>query len=1021
MRTRIDEVFGAALDLPPQRRTQFLNEACGDEVELREAVESLLHASEESDPWLQTGGAQKGNLFDALVSDVGAEDALEAGCRIDRYRVIRELGRGGMAVVYLAERADGRYQQEVALKVLKRGLDTEEVIRRFHQERQILASLDHPAIARLLDGGSTRDGRPFLVMEAVDGQPIDRYCDQRRLRIEERLLIYMRVAEVVQFAHRNLVIHRDLKCSNILVTDEGRIKLLDFGIAKLLVEDPGSPASHSTRTGARVMTPEWASPEQIRGQTVTTASDVYQLGLLLYELLTGHRPHRRRGRAAFELEQEICLGEVEEPSAKVANPGGSSDRSELTAEEISSARRTVPARLRKRLKGDLDSIVMKTLRRDPERRYATVERLRVDLERHLEGRPVAARRITVGYRLGKFLRRNRTGVQIAAAVLLLLGLVTGVNARRVAREQVRVQLQAEKTRHVAVFLRQLFEFSDPNLSQGQEISARELLDRGARRISEELVEEPEIRAEMMTVLGEIYCELGLYDRAGPLLEKALEIRESLFRVARASPEDRLPSLKALARLHSNQGRYGEAQALLDRARPIVEQVYGIDHLEAADLDNRSGLLRVAVGEYEEGRNLFRRALEIRRTSLGPDQSEVGESLNDLGGATFRLGQHDEAMEYFGQALAIRQRNLGPDHPKVADSLNNLAAVHQTAGRQAEAEPQMLRALAIWEKALGRDHPRLGRAFNNLATLYARQGRLAEAEEHFRQSLAIRERALSADHPEVLSCLRNLAMLCQLVGRYGDAEGFATRSLSGSQRALGDRHPAVASAARQLGALYREQGELEQAEPLLRRALEIDREPESPVPFGLGLSLYEMGEQRSQQGRLEEAARLLLSARDLFEKHLEPDSFQVAVVLVRLASLLARQGDLDEAESLYGRVLAIAEQRRGRSESDPSHAVALADALLGLGMLEDRRGDPLGARERWQEALEVINTVAETTGRVEALHLKAMVLLRLGRLEEAGPVVDHLHALGWRDRQLSDLCRQHRLDPEAVGARASSSS
>ncbi len=1015
MRNRADRIFRAALDLPAQRRAHFLKEACRQEVELREKVERLLHSFEESDPWLEPGGAQRGPLFDALVSDVAAEDGLEAGCRIDRYRVFRELGRGGMAVVYLAERADGRYQQNVALKVLKRGLDTEEVIRRFRQERQILASLDHPAIARLLDAGTTSDGRPFLVMEAVDGQPIDRYCDQRRLTIEERLRFFIRITEVVQFAHRNLVIHRDLKASNILVTAEGRIKLLDFGIAKLLVEGPESLASPSTRTGVRVMTPEWASPEQIRGQTVTTASDVYQLGLLLYELLTGRRPHRCRGRASFELEQEICLRDVEAPSSTVANQSASRDRSVVTPEEISRARRTVPDRLCGRLKGDLDSIVMKALRREPLRRYTTVERFGVDLERHREGRPVAARRITAGYRLGKFLRRNRIGVRIAASMLLFLGLVTAIYARRVAREQARVQLQTEKTRHVAAFLRELFEISDPNRAQGHEITARELLDRGARRISAELIEEPEIRADMMTVLGGIYCELGLFDRAGPLLEEALEIREGRFREGEASPELRLPSLRALARWHFDQGRYDETQALLGRARRIVEHAYGADHPEAADLDDRMASLRVARGEYEEGRNLFRRALAIRRAAVELDRLKVADSLNNLGGVAFRLGELDQGAEYFGQALTIRERDLGPDHPKVADSLNNLAVVHQNAGRLAAAEAPMLRALGIWEKALGRDHPRLGRAFNNLATLYARQGRLPEAEEYFRVALAIRERALGADHPEVLSCLRNLAMLCKLVGRYRDAEGFARRSLSGSAGSLGERHPAVATAARGLGSLYRDQGELERAEPLLRRALEIDRASDSPGPFSLGLSLFEMGELRSQQGRFDEAVLLLSDARALFEQHLEPDSFQVAMVLVRLGSLLARQGEPGEAEILYDRALAIAAQRRAGSESEPDHAIAQANAHLGLGTIAAGRGDSQSARQRWLAALDVVDAVAEPLGLVEALHTKAMVLLHLGRHQEALPLVGRLDALGWRDRQLADLRRRHGLDPEAQGS------
>ena len=440
-----DVLFDQALDLPPEERSAFLNAACDGDAVLRQTVETLLfHAeADEVRAGFPEGFLEKKPLgLDGLLRQVaeGLEEELEdplKGQRIGPYRITDEVGRGGMGVVYRAERIEGPFSQQVAIKVLPRGRDTAALLRRFEQEQRVLALLDHPHIARLLDGGLTEGGRPYFVMEYVDGEPLDAYCDRHRLSIGKRLRLFLAVCEAVQYAHQNLVVHRDLKPSNILVaapTEEGgqpalasrglQVKLLDFGIAKLLSgEGASGPGEILTRTGERLLTPEYAAPEQIRGEAVTTATDVYGLGVLLYELLTGQRPCHTTGRSRYEVEQAVCKTEPTRPSVAVTRPvveTGAATHGEPSPEAVGRARRLRVDQLQRTLRGDLDAICLKALRKEPEARYASVEALADDLRRYATGLPVQARRGSVGYRARKFVRRHRWGVAAAAVFVLLL-------------------------------------------------------------------------------------------------------------------------------------------------------------------------------------------------------------------------------------------------------------------------------------------------------------------------------------------------------------------------------------------------------------------------------------------------------------------------------------------------------------------------------------------------------------------------------------------------------------------------
>jgi eukaryotic-like serine/threonine-protein kinase len=510
--------------------------------------------------------------------------------RIGPYRALKELGRGGMGRVYLAARADEQYQKRVAIKVIKAEVDRDEVVSRFRRERQILASLDHPNISRFLDGGATEDGRPYVVMEYVEGRAIDQYCDRESLSIPERLKLFRQLCSAVEYAHRNLIVHRDIKPGNILVTADGVPKLLDFGIAKLV--NPGLSGDGGTMTGL-AMTPEYASPEQARGEPVTTISDVYSLGVLLYLLLTGHLPYRLKTRQTLDVLRAVCEAEPEKPSTAVGRTEDTGGQA-LTAEEVSRTREASPEQLRRRLSGDLDTILLMALRKEPARRYPSVEALSEDLRRYLEGLPIKARKATFSYRTGKFLRRNWAGASgVAMVILLIVGFAvsTLVQSRQLRTER-------NKASRVSSFLVDLFKVSNPSEARGNTVTAREILDKGAARIRRELKEEPEERATLMDTMGTVYDELGLYDEAEGLLRESLEIRT---RVLGNENPDVATSLDGLAKVLYRKNDYDGAEARYREALAMRRKLLGNEHPDVAETLNFLALVRDEKGRLRRGR------------------------------------------------------------------------------------------------------------------------------------------------------------------------------------------------------------------------------------------------------------------------------------------------------------------------------------------------------------------------------------------------------------------------------------
>jgi serine/threonine-protein kinase len=780
----VGHLLDAALDLEPNDREDFLDRACAGHPEVRAAVDRMLRDCAESEGFLE--GEPAPTYATPVVAALLAGDSQHMpsrdGRRIGPYRLVREAGHGGMGVVYLAERADEQYLGRVALKLMRGGpwlTADDHLTRRFVEERQILASLEHPGIARLLDGGVTGDGLPWFAMEYVDGTPIDRYCDEHRLTIDERIALFCDVCDAVAFAHRNLVVHRDLKPSNLLVTAERRVKLLDFGIAKLLApmdggaDEPG--ADPATRTVFRALTPEYASPEQARGDRVGTASDVYSLGVILHELLTGSRPNV------------------------------TDHRTPVDARQASDARGTTPERLRRALRGDLEAITLAAVRAEPERRYPSGDQLAADLRRYLVGLPVIARRDGRAYRAGKFIRRHRAGVaaSVAAAIVLVaFSVVTAIQSDQLREQATRITVERDRAQQVSTFLVGLFRSADPFAGSGPRTTVREVLDSGAAHLDRDLSHQPEVRAELLRAMGLSYMSLGLAREARTLLERAVAIpqqavnegephsisarhslaqvlqelgeyaaAESLYRDVLAWRRSAQPSgrylpraLSTLATVVSAQGRYAEAESLVREALTLDSAIRPFDPRMLSQSLNNLGNILHRQRRAVEAEAVHREAYVMRRDGLGADHPETANSLVNLAAALSDQRRFDEADSLYRQALSFKRVRLGPDHVDVATDESGYARMLFLWGNARAAEGLYRHAIETHRRSRPDGHPRTAVAMLGLGELLLARGDPRAAEPYLREAARSFRSALPPSHPEVARSARLLEECVRMLGR-----------------------------------------------------------------------------------------------------------------------------------------------------------------------------------------------------------------------------------------------------------------
>ncbi|MFI5007278.1 MAG: tetratricopeptide repeat protein [Solirubrobacterales bacterium] len=922
---RVSAVLEAALERPEPERAGYLDEACAGDAELRRQVEELLAADAAAGSFLAMNAVERAA---PLVAEIGEGIELQApalaGERIvGAYRLLSQLGEGGMGVVYLAERVDGQFEHQVAVKLLKQGLHGEDAGRRFLQERQILARLQHPGIARLLDGGVTAQDSPFFVMERVEGRPVTAYCDEHRLGIEQRLRVFLEICDAVQYAHRSLVVHRDLKPSNILVDAAGRVKLLDFGIAKLLAEGSEDEAVASTRTALRAMTPEYAAPEQVRGDPVTTATDVYTLGVLLYELLTGERPYRVGRGATSEVERAVLEQEPTRPSARTAGAAG-----------LPGIRRK---ELQRRLRGDLDGIVLRALQKEPERRYSSAEAMATDVRRHLGGLPVSARGDGVVYRAFKFVRRHR--VAVAAVLLVLLSMLGGLVGT--AWQARRAQREALKAEAVKDFLKSLFSASDPAEAQGKEVTARALLENGARRIEKELQDQPEVQSEVARLIAATYLGLGEHESALGLLRADLERRRRFDGPRSGAVAE---SLTRMADVLYEQGQSEAAGKMYDEALEIQRKEHGDRSPEVAALLWSVASVKGSDGDYAGAEEMNRQALALFVETRGDDSREAAQVRNSLEIIYTLQSRLPEAAAMGERVAEWGERHDGPDHPDTLQARFNYAYALLMLGQIKEALAINLDVLARQRRVLGDRHTRLALTQRLLARALDAAGRSEDALPPIAEALAIHRERFGPTHPQVAMDLAWQAMIEAHTARLADGERDAREALRLFATQDGIAPVDMAWMRLYAGIVLGEAGRLEEADGQLSQAVAFAR-ADSSDPTLLGRLLDPLGDVARRRGQAARAAEVGSEALQHLQRFLGADHPVTLVARVHAGAALWAAGRADEGEP------ALRVGTLGLEQKFPDGSYDLATAWLLRGEALARSGRPVEARPFLERALE----------------------------------------------------------------------
>ena len=874
---RAESLFAAASELDPADRQHFLEQQC-DDPDLRAYVLSLFADASGVEAGIEATIVNA--MSGAFVGHQEGGDEL-AGETIGAYRVVRLLGSGGMGMVYLAERADGQFDQRVAIKVGRHRLISPQIEERLRSERQILADLDHPNIARLIDGGTMADNVPYIVMEFVDGLPIDVYCDLHRLDLDARLRLFQEICVAVHHAHQNLIIHRDIKAANILVTDDGVPKLLDFGIAKL-TDTQGAATDGLTHDGAVIMTPANAAPEQLRGQTVTTATDTYALGLLLYRLLAGVPPFDVEGASPAECARLVCDKDPMRPSERLQREVDTAMRAgksiaRATFERIAFDRNTSIEKLVRRLRGDIDTIILKALRKEPERRYRSAYALGADVGLHLESMPIVARSESFVYRAGKFVRRHYLAVAVSIVgvlALLAFSIVVTVQNQRIATER-------DTAQAVSRMLEDIFKASDPAQARNKDISAVEILASGTERVSSELVEQPELRATLKGTIGRVYFGLGDYTQSRELLEEAVATRRNI----------------------------------LGEAHPDVA---------AAETDLAELLIR--IGEYETARQLLQTALTTTENELGRQSPQAAENLYFLAEVHRALGNIDEAERYANASIETYSAAGEGFGIELAEARNLLARVLQLRGDVDGAHRLQRAAIETLSNAQGENHPYMAYYLQSLGVILLSMNDFDGADVALAEATEVGRRVLPQNHEFLAATLRDRGRVLHARGDYPQAIRFMREALDLYLRQLGPTHPRVGYARIVLGLALLDNGAYAEAESTLRLALANVEQGVGPEHQYTASALTGLGAVLNATDRVPDAMPLLERALRIRLNDYAPGHALVAATQTEYADSLARSGQLDEAENILRQSIAALEDQPGRRLRRAREAWSRLDTL-----------------------------------------------------------------------------------------------
>ncbi len=797
------QLFCACVELPAQDRSAWLDTACKGNTELRHRIERLLMAHDHAEQATL-------NPLEGLTED-------EFPGTIDAYRLLRVIGEGGMGVVHEAQQTEP-VRRRVALKALKPGMDSKQVLARFASERQALAAMDHPYVAKIFDAGRTASGRPYFVMEFVDGVSLLAYCDQNQLSLRQRIDLFVMVCQAVQHAHQKSVIHRDLKPSNVLVTSEPGApvpKIIDFGIARAVVPEVLDASAALTLAGQRLGTPAYMSPEQAGWHSldVDTRSDIYSLGVVLYELLTGYLPVDPGDTSCLDFLSRLGRGELE-----CARP---SSRAAAGTAENARRRGVTPAELKRQLAGDLDSILTKALEIDRERRYDTVIALAQDLERYTRNQPVIARAPRLSYRAGRFMRRHR--LQVAAAMVTAAAILGGAAAATsgymtAKRAEAAAREEALTAGEVSDFLVRLFGTADPNAVPGNPATVKDLLERGAAKVEKELKTQPRVQARLLGTLSHVYESIGMYRQSKVLAEKSLAVAPHTADLNTAE------LLVSLGRVRHRLGEFDAARKALERALDIRVRILGEHHLDVAMILNLLGGLYGQLEKFDDAIVAHKRALAIQQQLAGPDHIATYNSWRGLGMVQDRQGHHEAALESFRRVLPIAEKRYGKSHPIVADALNNIAMVLARLNQPAASQELYERALEMRRRVLGPDHPSVAFSANGLAKVLYDQGRWKEALPFAAEAVRIRESALGPENVRTGEALEMLGLLRLHLGQFAEARQLFRRSLRLLEQAYGPDHTDTIESRRTIALAYVKAGRDEEALPHLREIVFRDLPP-----------------------------------------------------------------------------------------------------------------------------------------------------------------------------------------------------
>ena len=877
----MQQLVESAVELGPEDRACFLDQSCAGSPTLRTAVDGMLSAYGLTD-----------NFFEGAIgiaaARIGIGHELTAADSIGPYRIAGLLGHGGMGSVYRAQRADDQFRQAVAVKVVRTSPGTnQELFARFRAERQILANINHPNIARLLDGGVTEDGRPYLVMEYVEGTTLDRYVKEAAPSLPDRLALFQALCAAIQYAHQNLIVHRDLKPANILITAEGTPKLLDFGIAKLLAPDTSPNARHDahpdtiiyTRPAERLMTPEYASPEQITGQTITTATDIYSLGVLLYELLANRRAFQLSGLSSAEIEKLICETQPQPPST-------------LSAEAPTPA-----SRIAHRKQSDLDRITLKAMHKLPERRYASAADLSLDVQRYLDGFPVAARPDTVGYRTRRFIQRHK--LAFATAVLFLLTIVglsvnLAVQARRARRE-------AASADAVSNYLVGLFNLTQPDSTQGRSVSARELLDQGTQTLDRQWTGEPTVKAHLLSTLGSVYYQLGALDQAANLFNHSIE---------------------------------------------IYTHETGADSPVVADLSNSLGEVELDKGDYVHSLQHYRAAVRIFEETR-PESAELADAMDGVSGVLWELGSFKESEQYHIKCIAMASRILGPDAPQTLVDKNNYQVLLVDMGRYTQAESLAREVLAARLKLFGPTNAHTASSVFNLAVVLFKEGRLAQAKPLFDQSLATRRILYGNEHHNIAKTLMYLGLYFRQLGDYASARESAEQAVRMTAKLQSEQSLDTAAAEDSLALILLDQHDPTAARLWANKALRTRTAQPTPSPALISLSYDHLGLIDLAEGQLTPALTNIQSALRMRQAFYTPDSDLIATSYISLGRVQSARRELKPALTAFQAALRIAKQDFGSAP----HPLTI-EALNGIGTASLATGDTPTASAALTESMQM---------------------------------------------------------------------